>query len=194
MVVDVALPSGCGRIEQRGSADQHRCVAILPVGALDVPVSHHLYAGIIVVGIGANEVTQRAVFHSRKTKAWRGGPVVRLVPAAVAGTLENLGSGDFVLDKRETLPSLDLPLTAATGHRQPPRKAAFVVVRPHPQGESHLPEVAHARYAQRLAFCFGQCRQKHARQNSDDGDHHQQFDEREGASADSSAAEVHASP
>src|SRR5512147_792823 len=142
-----------------------------------------MYARKALVGIGADEVTEGAVLHRRKAKARHRGPIIGLVPAAVAWALEDLWGGDFALDEGKTFPGFNFALSAATGHWQPPGKAAFVVLGPHPQSESHLPEIAHAADAKRLSFGFGQRWQKHAGQNPDDGDHHQQFDEREGASA-----------
>jgi len=49
------------------------------------------------------------------------------------------------------------------------------------EGQAHLPHVAEAGHALRLGLGLGERRQQQGGQNGDDGDDHQQFNQREGA-------------
>ena len=60
-------------------------------------------------------------------------------------------------------------------------KHLIVVIQIHVEREPPLPEVAETGDAVGLFLGLGQRRQKHGRQNGDDGDDHQQFDQRESA-------------
>ena len=51
----------------------------------------------------------------------------------------------------------------------------------HGKTQGNLFGIAQAGYPQGAIFCFGQSRQQHRRQNGDDGDDHQQLNQREAA-------------
>ena len=60
-------------------------------------------------------------------------------------------------------------------------KDLIVVIQIHVKREAPLPEIAEAGDAIGLFLRLGQRGQKHRRQNRDDGDHHEQFDQRKSA-------------
>lgn len=60
------------------------------------------------------------------------------------------------------------------------RKHIPIVIRVQLHEERDLLQVVHARNGLPLGLGLAQGRQEHAGQDGDDGDHHQEFDEREG--------------
>src|SRR5439155_1563271 len=73
--------------------------------------------------------------------------------------------------------------TLGIGNWQRSHEYIVEIVGIKPPAEHHLAEIVHAADALRLGFGFGQRGQKQTRENSDDGYDHQQFDEREAATA-----------
>ena len=70
------------------------------------------------------------------------------------------------------------PKVVELGHFDAAR-VLLVILRVHRRGNAHLALVVDATDAQRLGLGLGQSRQKHARQDRDDGNDHQQFNQRE---------------
>ena len=70
------------------------------------------------------------------------------------------------------------PKVVELGHLDAAR-VLLVILRVHCRGNAHLALVVDATDAQRLGLGLGQSRQEHARQDRDDGDHHQQLNQRE---------------
>ena len=62
-----------------------------------------------------------------------------------------------------------------------PRKIVTVFTHIHHHSQSQLPLIIETGRLLRTVFCRRQCRQQHRRQNGDDGNDHQQFNQREAA-------------
>ena len=77
------------------------------------------------------------------------------------------------------LAGLLLPALAKAKTKAVVGKNIIIVVHVHRVGQVELAQLAAALDRHRLGLGLGQCRQQQPSENGNDGDHHQQFDQRE---------------
>ena len=130
--------------------------------------------GVASDGTGQCAQTGNDIAENSQTRGVRlnSGRSIAATAAGMKRTIDPVGSGGSSIGINQTIHDTFRILNAVFG------KAIIIVTRIKHTGQLQLPHVAHARNTLRPELGLRQSRQQHGRQNRNNGDHHQQFNQR----------------